>query len=364
MKPRERTIRIQYEEKKMPNCYDRLQKIEPKIGGVKDVLELVDSLYESSAFNGRRVAEACHLYEKMISSDTTICLTMAGAVTTAGLGGIICSAIEKGLIDFIISTGANLYHDLHFALNLPVYRGDFRIDDRELLNERLVRIYDVFIPFDTLLKTDCFIRETFKDLSFKTSTAEIHHHLGKRLIERGVEANRSILSMAAIHQIPVYTPSPADSSIGMNLARLKLSDGKLVVDTDLDVLETAAIIYDSQLNGAVMLGGGAPKNFYMQTQPALSQILDIDKGGHDFFIQICTDPDHYGGLSGATHNEAVSWGKINPNKVENGVTVYCDFTVATPILLGYVLEKKLSRKHKHLYTRRKKFVAKLREATG
>lgn len=342
--------------------FERLPMVEPKPGKVGDVLELVNFLYESSSFNGRRIAEACQLYERMIRSDATVCLTLAGAVTPTGLGGIICTSIESGLVDFVISTGANLYHDLHFALDLPVYKGDFRVDDRELFRKGVVRIYDIFIPVETLLQTDKFIRDVFKDVRRVASTAEVHRLLGEKLLNMGVKAGKSILTTAFKYDVPVYTPSPADSSIGMNLAQLKLQGGGLVIDPDLDLLETTAIVYGSSLNGVVVLGGGAPKNFYMQTQPTLSQVLGVKKGGHDFFIQICVDPEHYGGLSGATHNEAVSWGKINPNKVGNGVVVYCDLTLATPILFGYLLSKGLSRKHKRLYIKREELLLNLKGA--
>lgn len=346
----------------LDGSFEKLPRIEPQSGRVKDQLELVKFLYESSSFNGRRIAEACQLYERMIRLDATVCLTLAGAVTPTGLGGIICTAIENGLIDFVISTGANLYHDLHFALNLPVLRGDFRVDDVELFRNGLVRIYDVFIPVETLLRTDKFIRDAFKDFKRVASTAEVHRRLGEKLLDMGVDAGKSILTTAVKYDVPVYTPSPADSSIGMNLARLKLQGGGVMVDPDLDLLETTAIVYDSPLNGVVVLGGGAPKNFYMQTQPTLSQVLGVKKGGHDFFIQICVDPEYYGGLSGATHNEAVSWGKINPGKVGNGVVVHCDLTLATPILFGYLLGKNLSRKHKRLYVKREELLLKLKDA--
>ena len=335
-------------------------------GSKHDVLSVEDllSYYASSgAYNGGRLAEACVIYEKMLREDATICLTMAGALTPTGLGGFIAELIRQGLVDMIISTGANLYHDLHFALDLPVHQGDFRVNDAELLKENIVRIYDIFLPEQTLLDTDCFIQQAVDRFPLKgsMSSAQLHYFLGKEVLEHAPNPEVSILAQAAACDVPVYTPSPGDSSIGMNLALLKMKDSPVVVDTDLDIVESAALIYKSEKNGAVELGGGAPKNFYMQTQPMLSQIMNIEKGGHDYFIQITADAPHWGGLSGATPSEAISWKKIKPHQLKSDVVVYCDVTIAAPLLFSYVLSKKHSRKLKRLYTRRDAFVQSLQQ---
>jgi len=331
-------------------------RIIPKPLDTTSIEALITHMGSSNSFNARRLYEACTLYGRMIADEATICLTLAGAFTPAGLGMAVNSLMERGLIDFIISTGANLYHDIHFALDLPVYRGDFRMDDSKLLREGLVRVYDIFIPVETLLETDRFIRSSVKELVGRVvSSSQLHHHLGEKLLDEAEHPERSILAKAASLDVPIYTPSPGDSSIGLNLAAEKLRGGGLILDVDLDVMETSAIVYSSRRNGAVILGGGAPKNFYMQTQPLLSQILSINKGGHDYFIQITMDSPQWGGLSGATHNEAVSWGKMNPKQVGNGVTVYSDFTLAAPILFSYATLK-YKRPLKRLYAEREKLV--------
>ena len=321
------------------------------------IVDLVKYYSDSGAYNGGRLAEACQIYKKMVGEDATICLTLAGALTPAGLGGLICQLIKNGLIDFIISTGANLYHDIHFALDLPVHQGDFRANDVDLLKEKIVRIYDIFLPEETLLKTDEFVQKASKD--FKSdepvSSASFHNHLGKKINTKGTNPDYSVLATAAKADVPIYTPSPGDSSIGMNLALLKIINNKIVIDTDLDILETTAIIFASEKTGAVELGGGAPKNFYMQTQPMLNQIMDIEKGGHDYFIQITSDAPHWGGLSGATPSEAISWKKIKPKDIGNDVVVYCDVSIAAPIIFSYILSKKCKRKLKRLYTRRDEY---------
>lgn len=320
--------------------------------------DLIEYYSNSGAYNGGRLAEACKIYEEMIKKDVTICLTLSGALTPTGLGGFINKLIKKGFVDFIVSTGANLYHDMHFALDLPVHQGTFRADDKELLKENIVRIYDIFIPENTLLKTDKFIQNIMDTFSSDKpiSTAELHNFIGKKVIKEAKKPEYSVLANAAKYDVPIFTPSPGDSSIGMNLALLKLINKNIIVDTDLDILESSAIVFNSKKNGAVELGGGAPKNFYMQTQPMLSQIMNIKKGGHDYFIQITADAPHWGGLSGATPSEAVSWKKVKPGKLYNDAVVYCDVTIAAPLLFSYILsENHLKKTKKRLYSKREEY---------
>lgn len=301
-----------------------------------------------NAFNSARLSEACKIYKKMIEDDATICITMAGALTPAGLGGVIIKIIERGLVDFIISTGANIYHDIHFALGLPVYRGNHEISDVELARRGIVRIYDIFVPMETLLETDRYIQKNM-DIEGNFSTAEIHHHLGKKLLENAPKPEYSILATATKYDVPIYSPSPGDSSIGMNIAYLRAKGKKINTDVEKDVLETTAIISCSRKSGALILGGGAPKNFFMQTQPMLSQILGLDEKGHDYFIQVTADAPHWGGLSGATASEAISWKKMDA-KSKTHVTIYGDATIITPLIFSKV--KDMERKHRRLYRKR------------
>ncbi len=331
---------------------DRIYPEIPKLSK-PSIDDLILYYSKSGAYNGGRLSEACKIYQKMLEEDVTICLTLSGALTPTGIGGFIVELIKKGLVDFIISTGANLYHDIHFALDLPVYQGDFRANDQDLLKEKIVRIYDIFLPEDTLLKTDAFIQKIFKKkpISKPISTSFLHNLIGKELLIQSKRPSYSILAASAKNNVPIFTPSPGDSSIGMNLAKLKLQNEGIFIDTDLDILESTAIVKQSKKTGAIELGGGAPKNFYMQTQPMLSQILDIHKGGHNYFIQITADAPHWGGLSGATPSEAVSWGKIKPNQLKNDVVVYCDVTIAAPILFSYILSKDIKREKKKLFSK-------------
>jgi deoxyhypusine synthase len=295
--------------------------------------------------------------------DVTICLTIAGAMTPAGVGGSILALMERGAVDFIVSTGANLYHDLHHALDYALHRGSFKLSDTELHEAGIIRIYDVLFRDEVLLDTDRFLRETFVTFPQRPmSTAELHHLIGKRLLELGVDAERSVLAMAARWNVPIYTSSPGDSSIGMNLARHQLDGYGLTIDPLYDVHETTAIVHAASRNGVIILGGGSPKNFYLQTQPQLWEVLGINKGGHDYFIQITQDAPHWGGLSGATPSEAVSWGKIKPSMLHDTVVVYADTTVAFPLIAAYAISRAAPRTRRELYARRETLLADLRAA--
>jgi Deoxyhypusine synthase len=328
------------------------------------VAELIDQQFQ--AYNAARLNEAARIYaERMLDPklDVTIGLTMAGALTPAGLGGCILTLMEYGFIDFIVSTGANLYHDMHHALAMTLHRGDFRLDDIKLQEEGVIRIYDILFDDKVLLDTDAFVRECLKSLPNRPiATSELHHHLGTQLLKAGVKPEYSILAQAAAWNVPIYTSSPGDSSIGMNVARHALDGYQLTLDPLADVNETTAIVHHATRNGVIILGGGSPKNFYLQTQPQLWEVLGIKKGGHDYFIQITADAPHWGGLSGATPSEAVSWGKIKPDQLRDAVVVYSDSTIALPLLTAYAVSKTQPRPRRELFSKRDSMLQELKEA--
>jgi deoxyhypusine synthase len=338
--------------------------------GSQDVRDLVAHGFQ--AFNAGRLSEACQIFtEKMLApeNDTTIGLTVAGALTPAGLGGCEIELMERGLVDFVISTGANLYHDLHYALNFTLHRGSPFLDDVELYEQGIIRIYDVLFPAKVLLETDKYIREFLvrEQLEGPMSTAELHYRLGLDLMKQfpGCEEH-SVVARAAKCEVPIYTSSPGDSSIGMNVAYHELMNGgTLMIDPNRDVNEVCAIILAGRKNGCVILGGGSPKNFYLQGQPTLWEVYGIPKGGNDYFIQITTDQVVWGGLSGATPSEAVSWGKVNPGVLPDTVVAYADSTIAFPLFCEYAMASKQSvRARKNLYAKRDQLVADLkRQAT-
>jgi deoxyhypusine synthase len=333
--------------------------------GSAAIRTLIDEGFQ--AFNAARLGEACRIFgDKMLakSHDTTIALTMAGALTPAGLGGCVIALMERGLIDFVISTGANLYHDLHYALNFTLHRGSPFLDDVELYEQGIIRIYDVLFPATVLLETDAYIRDFLvrSEMSGPVSTSELHYRLGLDLLDRhpGCEEH-SVVARAALAGVPIYTSSPGDSSIGMNLAYHELMNGgTLMVDPNRDVNEVCAIVLAGKQNGCIILGGGSPKNFYLQGQPTLWEVYGIPKGGNDYFIQITTDQVVWGGLSGATPAEAVSWGKVNPGVLPDTVVAYCDSTIAFPLFCEYAVGSQHNRRErKQLVNRRDELVADL-----
>lgn len=310
--------------------------------GSAEVRDLIENGFQ--AFNAGRLSEACHIFtDKMLAPehDTTIGLTIAGALTPAGLGGCIIELMERGLVDFVISTGANLYHDLHYALNFTLHRGSPFLDDVELYENGIIRIYDVLFPATVLLETDAYIRDFLvrSGLNGAIASAELHYRLGLDLLERNPGCQEySVLAQAAASGVPIYTSSPGDSSIGMNVAYHELMNGgTLMIDPNRDVNEICAIILAGKKNGCVILGGGSPKNFYLQGQPTLWEVYGIPKGGNDYFIQITTDQVVWGGLSGATPAEAVSWGKVNPGVLPDTVVAYCDSTIAFPLFCEFAV---------------------------
>jgi len=333
--------------------------------GSAEVRQLIDGGFQ--AFNAGRLSEACHIFsDKMLApaSDTTIGLTVAGALTPAGLGGCVIELMERGLIDFMISTGANLYHDLHYALNFKLHRGSPFLDDVDLYEQGIIRIYDVLFPASVLLETDSYIRDFLvrSGLEGAISTSEFHYQLGLDLLAHNPEcAEYSVVAKAAQCGLPIYTSSPGDSSIGMNIAYHELMNGStLMIDPNRDVNEVCAIILAGHQNGCVILGGGSPKNFYLQGQPTLWEVYGIPKGGNDYFIQITTDQVVWGGLSGATPAEAVSWGKINPGVLPDTVVAYCDSTIAFPLFCEYAVGSEHNRRtRRELVHRRKDLVADL-----
>jgi len=333
--------------------------------GSADVRRLIDEGFQ--AFNAARLSEACHIFsDKMLlpEHDTTIGLTVAGALTPAGLGGCIIELMDRGLVDFVISTGANLYHDLHYALNFTLHRGTPFLDDRDLYDKGIIRIYDVLFPADVLLETDAYIRDFLvrEDLGGPLSSADLHYRLGLDLMSRfpGCEAH-SVVAFAAKAGVPLYTSSPGDSSIGMNIAYHELMNGgRTMIDPNRDVNEVCAIILAGKKNGCVILGGGSPKNFYLQGQPTLWEVYGIPKGGNDYFIQFTTDQVVWGGLSGATPSEAVSWGKVNPGVLPDTVVSYCDSTIAFPLFCEYAVGSPNGRRpRKELLYKRADLVADL-----
>jgi deoxyhypusine synthase len=340
-----------------------------RVRGEMTAAQLVEGVF--SAYNAARLREAARLFaDRMLTPETTVALSLTGALTPGGYGiSCLIPLVESGFVDWIVSTGANLYHDLHFGLGMRLHQGSPFVSDVELRKAGVIRIYDVFFDYEVLLDTDAFVREVIQGPEFQRamSSAEFHNLLGRYVAERekvlGIEGH-SLLATCHRAGVPVYTSSPGDSSIGMNVAALALAGSKLTIDPNLDVNETAAIVYDSKRSGGksavLILGGGSPKNFLLQTEPQIQEVMGLPEKGHDYFLQVTDARPDTGGLSGATPAEAVSWGKIDPDQLPSTVVVYTDTTIALPLLTAYALANREARPLKRLLDRRAQMLDRLR----
>src|SRR5690349_13619538 len=339
------------------------KRIMPKnLNGREKLPYLIDEVF--LAYNSARLKEVCQLFaNRMLEADVTIGMSISGALTPAGLGcSSIIPLIKAGFVDWIVSTGANLYHDMHFALNYPVHAGSLQLDDTDLRDNDLVRIYDVVIPYsDGLMATDEILREILIQPEFQKEmgTAELHYLLGRYCAE-WERKNRlkdvSVLAAAYKAGVPCYTSSPGDSTIGMNVAGVELRGNKLRMNPSIDVNETTAFVLAAKRSGGrsgvVLWGGGSPKNFMLQTEPQIQEVLRIKEFGQDYFMQVTDARPDTGGLSGATPIEAMSWGKVDPDRLPDAVVCYTDSTIAIPLLTSYALAKRKPRRLKRLFERR------------
>jgi deoxyhypusine synthase len=339
-----------------------------RIARDSSVADLIDNAF--LAYNAGRLREGCRLFtEKMLDPDVTVGITLTGALTPAGLGmSSLIPLIEAGFVDWVISTGANLYHDTHFGLGLQMHQGNPFVSDITLRDEEVVRIYDIFFDYSVLLDTDAFFRQIIKSPEFQRpmSSAEFHWLCGKYVAERQKtlkQSGKSLLSVCYEFDVPVYTSSPGDSSIGMNVAAGALQGNALAFDVSADVNETASIVLEAKRTSGksaiVIFGGGSPKNFALQTEPQIQEVLGIAEKGHDYFLQFTDARPDTGGLSGATPGEAVSWGKVDPDRLPDAVVCYTDSTISLPLLTAYALTRHEPREPKRLYRRRDQMMKRL-----
>ncbi len=346
-------------------------KLDPRpIGPGLTVRDLVD--HHLYAYNAARLREACQLFARKIAQpDVTIGVTLSGALTPTGLGtAAIVPLIRAGLVDWVVSTGANLYHDMHRSLGFELFGTTPFTDDRDLREKHIIRIYDILFDQDVLLESDEFLRQCICGPEFQRSmsTAELHYLLGRYTQARELAIQTEYVSiLTAAHEcgVPLYTSSPGDSTIGMNVAALALAGNQLRFDVERDVNETTAIVHRAKKGGGqsavVIFGGGSPKNFILQTEPQLQEIMGISEKGHDYFIQFTDARPDTGGLSGATPSEAMTWGKVDPDQLPDTIVCYADSTIAMPILAAYALEAAGPRPLKRLYDQRDQLLRDLQE---
>lgn len=341
----------------------------PAITGKEKLSRIIEQTF--LAYNSARLREGCRLFaEKMLARDVTVGMSLAGALTPAGVGvSCVVPLIKAGLVDWIVATGANLYHDLHFAFNYPLHVGSHLVDDADLRKNDVVRIYDILLGYtDCLMATDEKLRDIFMKPEFQKemSTAELHYILGRYAAEWEKKSGLkdvSVLAAAYRAGCPLYTSSPGDSTIGMNIAEAEIRGSRLRLNASLDVNETTSFVLEAKRSGgksaALLIGGGSPKNFLLQTEPQIQEVLLIKEVGHDYFFQITDARPDTGGLSGATPHEAVSWGKVDPDRLPDAVVCYLDATVALPLLTYYALSRRKKRPLKKLYFKRQEYTQKL-----
>jgi deoxyhypusine synthase len=312
-----------------------------KVDVAADVCQLLEEMGGIS-FQGRNLSTCLKVWRQMLKDKTLIFLGLSGALIPAGLRNVFVYLIQNRLIDCLVSTGANLFHDCHESVGRFHYLGDHNVNDLELKKCSIDRIYDTFASELEFEETDKFIAKfaSSLDCSYPYSTREFFYLLGKKIVKGNY--TEGILTSAYKAKVPIYCPAVGDSSVGIAIATHTYKNkSKFLFDVIKDVEETAGLITKAQSTGVIYLGGGTPKNFIQQTEITAFLLKNECQPGHKYAIQITADAPHWGGLSGCTFSEAQSWGKIH--KEAKMVTVYSDVTLALPILvtgLAQSLKKK------------------------
>jgi len=322
-------------EKKPDFLSKKIIPFNPKNGG--NVESLLENL-QSCGFQGRNLGRALEVLYKMVSSENILTvMTLSGAMVPAGMGELICTLMEHKLIDVLISTGANIIHDLVDVFsNIGHYVGSSDVDDEELFKNRINRIYDVFLPEENYQKAENnilhLIRELFPQKKVDITPSKLFYELGKKITQR------CILSVAAEKQIPIFIPAFSDSEFALNLIKYSVREGfEFNLDLLKDVLNFADIIRYSREYGTFIIGGGVPRNWAQQVFPLLDQLDKIKSMGYNYSVRIHTGMEYDGGLSGCTISESKSWGKYSLDS--KSVSVWCDATIALPILVTGLLQR-------------------------
>ena len=345
----------------MRKCRPSLYQDQPDIVPLRteaggSAADLVD-LMGRTCFEARNVAAAAKLLVRMVEGGDTIWLGISGAGIAGGMGGLVSQLIEHGAIDAICSTGAQIYHDLHFAFGLPVKAISPHADDNLLRTHGDTRIHDIGIrEVETLEAQDAiicdFIRQEYDALSgWPLSSPAFTHLLGQWVQRTAPHPERSFTVAAAAAGVPLFWDSHTNHSIAMNIARMEQAGKPLQFPVASDIVQSAAIVHGSGRTGFVELGGGGPKNFIQQTGPYLSQILGRDYEGADRGIQISVADSRDGGLSGCTFSEAVTWQKYRNAHSPDLVQVWAEYSIVLPLLTAYVLARCPRRKPRALVDR-------------
>lgn len=322
-------------------------------------------LMGGTSFEARNVFRGARLYQRMLEEDDTIWFGIAGAGIAGGMGGLLISLMKNGFLDAICSTGAQVYHDLHFAFELPVKAVRPTMDDNLLRQHGDTRIFDIGIrEKETLEAQDKIIRRFVADayprLRDKSlSSWEFNYQLGLWTAEQAPHPERSFVATAARIGIPLFWDSLANHSIAMNLARTDREGYPLMISAQKDIYDSAAITFTSEKTGFIELGGGGPKNFIQQTGPTISQILGINFEGAERGLQITTAVEREGSLSSCTFGEAVTWGKYKEAREDKLVQIWGEYSIIFPLLVAYVVENCPPKSPKGLVEAMPDFIAKL-----
>lgn len=299
------------------------------------------------SFQGRNLGKAYQAWADALRDETTIMFGLSGAMTAAGMRKLVVHLIKNRMIDCLVSTGANLFHDIYESLGHPHYIGSEHADDMELFHKRLDRVFDTYADEVQFRKLDWYLGHFMVEVAGdrRIGTREFFELLADRLAPHIVEDG--IVTAARKHGVPLYSPAIADSSYGIAAAEVGFPLGTLPqIDVMVDVVETAEIALRSKSTSVIYIGGGTPKNFINQAELTASGWIMHDLPGHKYAIQFTTDAPHWGGLSGCTFSEAQSWGKIAERA--RMATVHVDATIALPIVVSALakdMAKGLKRTH-------------------
>ncbi len=342
--------------------------VPPSLDGGMSITDIVLALGQTS-FEARNVYRGAQLYRQMIDDGDTIWLGIAGAGIAGGMGGMVISLLETGFVDVICSTGAQVYHDLHFAFDLPVKSISPTHNDDVLRQHGDTRIYDIGIrEKETLEAQDEIIRNFVKEVypehlsRDQISSWEFNSALGDWVQKNSEYPERSFVACAARQKIPIFWDSLANHSIAMNLVVTDRDGFPVRLSAQKDIFDSAAIVFTSGQTSFIELGGGGPKNFIQQTGPTISQILKIQHAGAERGLQIGTAVEKEGSLSGCTFSESVTWGKYRSATEEKLVQIWGEYSIIFPILTAYVLDNCGKRPPKKLISRMPEFAEKLEKA--
>ena len=302
----------------------------------RGVADLVADM-SNMGFQGGQLGTSLNVWKRMLDEDVTIFLGLAGAMVPAGLGEFIAYLLRERKVDCLVSTGANLFHDLCEGLGIVHYQGSACTDDAYLNECKIDRIYDVFVSEIELHKADNHISKFVKSLdpSRRYSSRELMHMVGEGL------PDTTILGAAHKANVPVFVPAIGDSSWGIGMVMALREGCSIMVDGIKDVDEITQMVEKSSQTGVIYIGGGVPKNFIQQTE-VIAELIGDYSGGHSYAIQYTTDAPHWGGLSGCTFEEAVSWGKVK--KEASKVQVFSDATITVPLVVQALRESGVERK--------------------